>query len=95
MVINYLGFLDVEKAYDRANRKLLCKVLEKVGLSRKILVNIIRSMYEDTRAVYMLGDLETDWVKSERGVRQGCILSPTQFSLYTEELAARLRRMNV
>ena len=90
----YLGFLDIEKAYDRVNRKLLCTVLEKVGLSRKI-VNIIRSMYEDTRAVYVLGDLETDWVKSERGVRQGCILSPTLFSLYTEELAARLRRMNV
>ena len=33
-------------------------------------------------------------MRSERGVRQGCILSPTLFSLYTEELAARMRRMN-
>ena len=51
-------------------------------------------MYVDTRAKYRLGDVETDWVKSERGVRQGCILSPTLFNLYTEELATRLRRMN-
>ena len=89
----YLGFLDIEKAYDRVNREMLGKVLGKIGLSAKI-TNIVRSMYVDTRAKYRLGDIETDWVKSERGVRQGCILSPTLFSLYTEELAARMRRMN-
>ena len=82
----YLGFLDIEKAYDRVNRGMLCKVLEKIGLSNKV-VNVIRSMYENTRAKYRLGSIETDWVLSERGVRQGCILSPTLFSLYTEELA--------
>ena len=88
-----MGFLDIEKAYDRVNREMLGIVLEKIGLSDKI-VNIVRSMYVDTKAKYRLGDIETDWVKSERGVRQGCILSPTLFSLYTEELAVRLRRMN-
>ena len=51
-------------------------------------------MYEDTKAKYRLGNIETEWVRSERGVRQGCILSPTLFSLYTEELAVRMRRMN-
>ena len=89
----YLGFLDIEKAYDRVNREMLCGVLGKVGLSEKI-VNIVKSMYVDTKARYRLGSLETDWVKSERGVRQGCILSPTLFSLYTEELSVRVRRMN-
>ena len=69
---------------------MLCKVLRKIGLRAKI-TNIVRSMYVDTRAKYRLGDIKTDWVKSERGVRQRCILSPTLFSLYTEELAARMR----
>ena len=87
----YLGFLDIEKAYDRVNREMLCRVLEKVSLSEKV-VNIVRSMYVDTRAKYKLGNLETDWVMSERGVRQGCILSPTLFSLYTEELAVRMKK---
>ena len=63
-------------------------------MSRKI-VGIIKSMYVNTRAKYKLGEMETDWVRSERGVRQGCILSPTLFSIYTEELAARIRRRNV
>ena len=55
-----------------------CKVLGKVGLSENI-ANIIRSMYKDIRAKYRLGSVESEWVRSERGVRQGCILSPTLF----------------
>ena len=86
----YFAFLDIEKAYDRVNRELLCKVLSKCGLSEKF-VRIIRSMYENTRARYMLGDIESDWVESKRGVRQGCILSPLLFALYTEELALRVK----
>ena len=39
----YLGFLDIEKAYDRVSREMLCKVLEKVGLSEKI-VNIVEEV---------------------------------------------------
>ena len=87
----YCAFLDIEKAYDRVDRVILFEILRKVGLGMKV-VNIIRSMYENTRAIYRLGDLETRLVRSVRGVRQGCTLSPTLFGLYTEELAWRIRR---
>ena len=33
----------------------------------------------NTRAKYTLGDIESDWVESKRGVRQGGILSPLLF----------------
>ena len=36
----YLGFLDIEKAYDGVNREVLCQVLGKIGLNKKK-VNII------------------------------------------------------
>ena len=81
----YFAFLDIEKAYDRVNREILCMVLNKCGVSEKI-VRIIESMYVNTRAKYALGNVETEWVYSRRGVRQGCILSPLLFSLYTEKL---------
>ena len=86
----YFAFLDIEKAYDRVDRRVLCKVLRKCGMSEKV-VRIIESMYENTKAKYSLGDIETDWVSSNRGVRQGCILSPILFAIYTEELAVRVK----
>ena len=51
----YFVFLDIGKAYDTVNPRLLCRVLEKVGMSSKLL-KLIRSMYENTRARYSLGD---------------------------------------
>ena len=41
---------------------------------------------------YCMGELETDWVRSKRVVRQRCVLSPLLFGVYTEELAARMRK---
>ena len=90
----FFAFLDIEKAYDRVNRNVLFKVLRKCGMSDKI-VKIIESMYENTKAKYNLGDIETEWVCSNRGVRQGCILSPVLFALYTEELAIRVKERNL
>ena len=87
----YFAFLDIEKAYDRVDREMLGRVLSRCGVSEKI-VRIISSMYVNTRAKYALGDIETEWVYSQRGVRQGCILSPLLFSLYTEELILRAKR---
>ena len=67
------------------------KVLERCGISEKVL-NIIMSMYVNTKGKYALGEIETDWVKSVNRVRQGCILSPLQFGLYTEELAVGVNK---
>ena len=86
----YLAFLDIEKAYDKVNRKTLIYILNKIGLPQKI-VNLISSIYRNTKSKYIFGDIMTGWVNLERGVRQGCVLSPLLFSIYTEELAARIR----
>jgi len=48
-------------------------------------------MYEGTKAIYTLCELETDWLKCKKGVWQGCVLSPLLFGLYTEELAVRVK----
>ena len=85
----YFTCLDIKKVYDRVDRKVLCAVLRRIGIDARV-ANIISSMYEeDTKAV---GEVETGWVKSVGGVRQGCTLSYTLFGLYTEEQAVRVRR---
>jgi len=88
----YLAFLDIEKAYDKVNRHLMWKLLETIGLSDKI-INIIKSLYVDTKAKFTLGDIESGWVYSKRGVRQGCILSPLLFAIYMEEFTQRIKNV--
>ncbi|KAF2348719.1 Reverse transcriptase domain [Trinorchestia longiramus] len=56
----YLAFLDIEKAYDRVDRRRLLDVLGKIGFSENI-VNIVKSLYENKCAVYRLGNLLTGW----------------------------------
>ena len=86
--IIYIAFLNIENSYGRVNRGMMRRVLEEVGMSERV-VNVIKSMYVNTRAKYILWDFESGWVRSRRGVRQGCILPPLLFGLYTEELAER------
>lgn len=78
----YFTFLDIEKAYDKINIYKLFKMLMMVGMSEKIL-KITESMYEGTKAKCSIGNLETRWVRSGRGMRQGCVLSPLLFRIYT------------
>ena len=46
---------------------VLIKVLITLGFLGKM-VNLIQSMYRDTKSKFYLGDMETSWVQLERGV---------------------------
>ena len=72
----YIAFLYIEKAYDRVHKGMMCRVLEEVGVSVKV-VNVIKSMYVNTRAKYRMGDFKSGWVESRRGVRQRCCNGPS------------------
>ncbi|KAF2347002.1 Reverse transcriptase domain [Trinorchestia longiramus] len=76
----YLAFLDIEKVCDRVDHRRLLDIQEQMGFSEKI-VNIVKSLYENTCAVYRLENLVMGQVRSVRGVGQGCILSPLLFGL--------------
>ena len=44
----------------------------------------MRNLYADQEAAVRTGHGTTDWFQIEKGVRQGCILSPCLFNLYAE-----------
>ncbi|KAG1692298.1 DNA repair protein complementing XP-G cells [Nymphon striatum] len=48
--------------------------------------NIIQNLYWNQAARVRVGDTLSDKVQIERGVRQGCIMSPTLFGRYTEDI---------
>ena len=48
------------------------------------LICLLRNLYAGKEATVRTGHGITDWFQIGKGVRQGCILSPCLFSLYTE-----------
>ena len=44
----------------------------------------LSNLYADQEATVRTGHGTTDWFQIGKGVRQGCILSPSLFNLYTE-----------
>ena len=45
---------------------------------------LLRNLYAGQEATVRPGHGTTDWFQIEKGVRQGCILSPCLFNLYAE-----------
>ena len=45
---------------------------------------LLRNLYAGQEATVRTGHGTTDWFQIEKGVHQGCILSPCLFNLYAE-----------
>lgn len=80
-----LCFIDYEKAFDRVQHDILLQRLIDVGLDGKD-IRIIKNLYWNQRATIRVENTETDSLEICRGVRQGCILSPLLFNLYSEAI---------
>ena len=48
------------------------------------LICLLRNLYAGQEATVRTRHGTTDWFQIEKGVRQGCILSPCLFNLYAE-----------
>ena len=48
------------------------------------LIYLLRNLYAGQEATVRSGHGTTDWFQIGKGVRQGCILSPCLFNLYTQ-----------
>ena len=59
------------------------KILKEMGIPDR-LTCLLRNMYAGKEATVRTGHGPTAWIQIEKGVRQGCILSPCLFKLYAE-----------
>ena len=91
----YLCFIDLTKAYDTVDRKLLWLVLARFGVPDKM-INIIRAFHDGMRATVRLGDGElSESFEVTRGLRQGCVLAPLLFNIFfTAVLNVAVLRMD-
>ena len=65
----------------------MIKLLSKYDWDRSFkqtLICLLRNLYAGQEATVRTGHGKTDWFQIEKGVRQGCILSPCLFNFYAE-----------
>ena len=79
----YFCFIDYAKAFDCVVHNKLWKTLEEMGIPDH-LTCLLRNLYAGQEAAVRTGHGTTDWFQIEKGVCQGCILSPCLLNLYAE-----------
>ncbi|KAK3865205.1 hypothetical protein Pcinc_029177, partial [Petrolisthes cinctipes] len=91
----HFNYVDFKAAFYTIWRKALWRMLEAIGIERKI-VRIIKECYDKTQcSITVDGDL-TKWfpVGVGVGVRQGCSVSPSLFNVYLEFVMEELESAN-
>ena len=81
----WIACLDFRKAYDSVWLNGLWWKLGKLGIGSHLL-RLLRNAYATQRACVRTNISYTDMFPVERGVRQGCIISPLLFSLYINDI---------
>ena len=83
--------VDQEKAFDRVNRRFLQKTLTKLNFGPS-LRRWIEVLYEGANCVVLNNGWTSDPIQLERGVRQGCPLSPLLYIIIAETLGNAIRK---
>ncbi|GFO02811.1 retrovirus-related pol polyprotein from type-1 retrotransposable element r2 [Plakobranchus ocellatus] len=85
----YLCFIDYTKAFDRICHDEIITELKQLKIDGKDL-RIIKTMYWEQTAAMRIENKTSTFQDIKRGVRQGCVLSPDLFSLYSEIIMRNL-----
>ena len=91
-LVQYPSFIDIQKAHDSVSHDFLLKVLKRFNFGGKC-IDSIRTIYSGRKSyVANLGYL-TKAVNMDRGIFQGCPISPYLFLLVIETIAIAIRQI--
>ena len=90
----FASFIDLSKAYDRADRTKLWRCLVEKGLSGRM-IDFLKAAYLGIRCEVKVGDEFSDSFEVTTGLRQGCILSPLLLSWYINSFVDCLKEAGV
>ena len=86
-------FVDFSKAFDSISHDLLWLKMEDLGLSTRILL-LLKDMYSKACSWIKVNGSLSPCFTCNRGVRQGCNLSPLLFCLFISDLETHLKNNN-
>ena len=79
----YVCFIDLTKAYHSVDRTLLWTVLARFGVPHKM-ISVIRQFHDGMPACVRFDDrVCSGWFAVEHGLRQGCVLAPLLFNIFS------------
>lgn len=90
----YSVFVDLKAVFDMVNRKKLWIIMEELGISQYI-IERIKELYEETKVKVRKEEEYTEQFWTEKGLRQGCLLSPILFCIYIAGLEKEYEKRNV
>ena len=84
----YFCFTDYAKAFDRCGSLQTVENSSRNGNTRPPFRFLLTTLNAGSEATVRTGHRTTDsdWFEIEKGVHQGCILSPYLFNLYAEHI---------
>jgi len=85
----YVAFVDFKKAFDSVRHDVLLNAINTEGITGKFFISLM-SMYNSLISCVRVNGDFSDFFDCPVGVRQGCILSPTLFSLVINTLAKHM-----
>ena len=80
----YACFVDFRKAFDSIWHQGLFHKLTNYGICGNF-NNLIESLYSQSKCAIKIGNKMSTYFRYQRGVRQGCTLSPLLFNIYLNE----------
>ena len=78
-------FINYAKAFDCVDHNRLWKALKEMEIPDHLSC-LLRNLFLGQKATVRNLYGTTDWFKMEKGVRQGCLLSPCLFNLYAKHM---------
>ena len=75
----YFCFIDYTKAFDCVDHHKLWKIIQEMG-KLDHLTYLLRNLYAGQEETVRSGHGTTDWFQIEKGVCQGCVLSPCLYN---------------
>ena len=88
----YVCFIDYTKAFDRVRHEEIITILQQLNIDGKDL-RIIKTIYWEQKAAVRVEEERSNFQNIKRGVRQGCVLSPDLFSLYSEMIMRQIEEI--